>query len=217
MLLAIEHSTVRCSLAVLDGENTVMEKAWTEPSVRARSLFPMLQAAWNALGARRSTLDAIAVGLGPGSYSGLRMALAAAEGFAAPDATPLIGVSSAEALAWSTMQDAPAAAVTVIGDARRNRLWAATFRDFSTPAAAERFVLIPADALRAHLPRGGTVLSADTERLAAGPAGGIARTGVPKAVDVGRLALHRLRAGVSTPPPAPIYLHPPVFRALIGR
>jgi tRNA threonylcarbamoyladenosine biosynthesis protein TsaB len=213
MLLAIEQSTARCSLAVLDGDRLVLEKQWTEPSLRARSLFPNLCAAWAGLGGGMAVPDAIAVGIGPGSYSGLRMALAAAQGLAGPSATPLLAVSSAEALAWSAMQRTPAAAVTVIGDARRNRLWVATFRTFSSAATADVFALIPADVLPERLPRDGIVLSSDTERLASAGAGRLAQAAFPTAAAVGRLALHRLRTGAPTPPLAPIYLHPPVFRA----
>ncbi|MBN1557023.1 MAG: tRNA (adenosine(37)-N6)-threonylcarbamoyltransferase complex dimerization subunit type 1 TsaB [Lentisphaerae bacterium] len=211
MLLALEQSTEACGLAVLEGGAVRLERSWSESRYRHDGVFAALESLRREGALDPAGLDAVAVGLGPGSYSGLRVALAAAHGTALPGGVPVVGVSSAEALAWGLRREEGAAAVTVIGDARRGRLWLATFDTFARACTAEDFKLIPAAALAGQVPRGSLVASADAERLRESLAAVAVRPAAPTAAAVGRLAAERLAGGIPLPPPAPFYLHPPVF------
>jgi tRNA threonylcarbamoyladenosine biosynthesis protein TsaB len=211
MLLALEQSTASCSLAVLDGDRALVDRRWTESRFRHEAFFPMLESLWKRDGLAPDAFDAIAVGLGPGAYSGLRLSLAAASGLALPGRTPIVGVSSAEALAWDLVREIGCSAITVIGDARRGRLWIATFSDFSRPAVAPDFSLIDAPQLAERLAPEAVVATSDGERLRDALNGIRVRNAVPSARAVGQLARERLAAGTPSPPLVPIYLHPPVF------
>lgn len=211
MLLALEQSTAVCSLAVLDGDRVVIDRSWTESHFRHQAFFPALESLWKTDGLAPDAFDAIAVGLGPGSYSGLRLSLATASGLALPGRTPVFGVSSAEALAWSLAREEGLDSVAVIGDARRHRLWLGTFTNYSRPAVADDFSLIAADALSEHLTPEAVVATSDGARLRDVLSHVAVRDAVPSALAVARLAQERMAAGIQSPSLTPIYLHPPVF------
>ena len=163
-------------------------------------------------------VDLFAVGVGPGSFSGLRIAVTAARALALPSNRPVRGVDSARALAWQVGSARGADAVTVAGDARRARLWLARFdtRSPDTPMV-EPYRLVPHDELPGSMPADGLVISPDWDRIADVlraanvDAELVEEACVPSAVAVARLALRAHRAGEQQAPPVPIYLHPPVF------
>jgi tRNA threonylcarbamoyladenosine biosynthesis protein TsaB len=84
-------------------------------------------------------LEAVAVGAGPGSFTGLRIGMATAKGIAFAARTPLWAVSSLAALAW----DAQAPLVCAVLDARRSEVFAGLYRD--NILVGEERVLAPAD------------------------------------------------------------------------
>ncbi len=165
-------------------------------------------------------VDLYAVGLGPGNFTGLRIALSAVRALALPAQTDVIGVSSAEAVA-ARIQDeqSPTGRIVVVGDARRHRLWMGSFDTSQSPLRIEEaFSLIPIDEFANHLRQGDTVVSPDWDRLEAELRGIIPAEvtlieapQLPAAVDVARLARHRKVAGIASDPLEPIYMHPPVF------
>jgi len=101
-VLALDTSTPVTTCALLDEERVVWEKR-IEPPLKAGDVLPA------ALG-DLSQADAIAVGLGPGSFTGLRVGLAAAKAIAYARKLPLAGASSLQAIALG----------------RPGRIWAAT-------------------------------------------------------------------------------------------
>ncbi len=98
-LLALDTATEACSAAVVVGD-TVLARRF-EPLQRghAERLMPMVEAVMNEAGVNYKALGAIAVTVGPGSFTGVRVGLATARGLALAAAVPLIGISTLEALA----------------------------------------------------------------------------------------------------------------------
>ncbi|MEZ5483586.1 MAG: tRNA (adenosine(37)-N6)-threonylcarbamoyltransferase complex dimerization subunit type 1 TsaB [Lysobacteraceae bacterium] len=97
-LLAIETSTEACSVAVWrDGE--VLERFEIAPRQHAKLLLPWCEEVLAEAGVAKSQLDAIAVGRGPGAFTGVRLAIAAAQGMALGLDRPLLPVSTLAALA----------------------------------------------------------------------------------------------------------------------
>ena len=97
-LLAIETATEACSVAVLvDG--AVIERFEIAPRRHTELVLPWADALLAEAGIAKSQLDAIAVGRGPGAFTGVRLAIALAQGIALALDRPLLPVSTLAALA----------------------------------------------------------------------------------------------------------------------
>jgi len=128
-LLAIETSGRRGGIALAEGDDAparVDEVALDEDLRHARDLVPAMQAALDQAGWSPRTLDALAVSIGPGSFTGLRIAVILAKFVAAETGARIVAVPSLRALA----ENAPAGAspVACIRDAKRRGLYASVFR-----------------------------------------------------------------------------------------
>lgn len=116
-ILAIDLSTARGEIAVVQGETLIFENAFqSERSHNAQVFAPLQQ----ALAIAGSKLDLIVIGTGPGSYTGVRIAIAAAQGVALSRQVPVIG--------WPSITAPPLdrTAYRVIGDARRGCFYTAS-------------------------------------------------------------------------------------------
>ena len=125
-VLALDTSTPFTSCALLD-EDRVVREALIEPPARAGDVLP------GALG-DLDGIDAVAVGLGPGSFTGLRVGLAAAKAIAYARRLPLAGASSLHAIALGEPGLVHAAT-----EARKGELFVQAFRD-GTPQAPVQVV-----------------------------------------------------------------------------
>lgn len=97
-LLAIETATEACSVAILvDGD--VRERFEIAPRLHAELTLPWAEQLLADAGVAKSQLDAIAVGRGPGAFTGVRLAIALAQGIALALDRPLLPVSTLAALA----------------------------------------------------------------------------------------------------------------------
>ncbi len=125
-ILALDTSTDRAAVAVATAAGAG-QAATTDPSLRhGRNLVPSIRAVLRAVGLAVRDLDLIAVGLGPGSYTGLRIGLTAAKTLAYVAKVPLVGFDSLEALARNAPDEA--LRVSVIADAQRGDVYTADFR-----------------------------------------------------------------------------------------
>ena len=213
-MIAIELSTVRASVAVMDEDAVMDETSWFEPQARHQRLFDEMPGLLRRAGVSWTDIDLYAVGRGPGAFSGLRIGLMAAQSFALPLGRPVMAVSSGEALARQ-LSSTPIAAgrpVVICGDARRNMFWSGRF----DTTGFSGWQLFRADDWAASLPIHALVASPHWEKTA--PLRGATPEGCewlpgdqfPDAVQTGRMALARLRSGSPSDPLEPIYLHPPV-------
>ena len=222
--LVIDRSSSRPSMAAFEGDELVCEKVWDGEPTRAPEWLAELEETLTAHRLAVAAFDCFFGGLGPGSFSGIRACLSALQGMALPGGKPVYGVASAAALALG--QADGFGCVTVVGDARRNRLWSVTYRvdaaarrvrlsDGRTPThTADDFLLTPADELAKAVPEGTRIVSSDWTRLSGvlGKAFAAERlvpsAAFPTAADLGRLALSE--RAVCVLEPVPIYLHPAV-------
>ena len=145
-LLALDTTTPRAALAVVSAAGLV-RAASPDPSARhGRTLVPALRELLDAAGMAPADLDGLVVGLGPGSYTGLRVGLTAAKTLAYALGKPLVGLDSLEVVARNAPADA--LRVAVVGDAQRGDLYAAAFaRDApgGVFARVEPTRVVPAD------------------------------------------------------------------------
>lgn len=126
MILAINTSTLQFGLALLQKDGTVLaEYSMAKSESHFGKLMPALDFLLNASRFQPREIEGLAVATGPGSFTGLRVGLAAAKGICHALETPLIGISSLAALAVQVpMHDV---LITSILDSRKGELFAGQF------------------------------------------------------------------------------------------
>lgn len=125
IVLALETSTPFFSLALARGEEVLWEHGEAGTSFSAR-LFPLLADALRSLGLGPGEVGAVAVGRGPGSYTGLRLGMTVAKGWALERGIPLLAPGTLELLAYQAGPRAgPVAALLPL---RSGQVWRALYR-----------------------------------------------------------------------------------------
>lgn len=128
-LIAIETATDVCGVALLQGGRVTVDLSLARPRAHAENLVLLIQDALRYGGLSRADLDAVAVSMGPGSYTGLRIGVSAAKGLAVALGIELVGVPTLEALAASAVPAAREGDVICAAlNARRDEVYAAAFR-----------------------------------------------------------------------------------------
>ncbi|HMB94167.1 MAG TPA: tRNA (adenosine(37)-N6)-threonylcarbamoyltransferase complex dimerization subunit type 1 TsaB [Rhodothermales bacterium] len=128
-LLALETATDVCSVALMADGQILADLTLRRPRAHAESLVPMIQDALRYAGLTASALDAVAVSMGPGSYTGLRIGMSTAKGLAMAVDAKLMGVPSLEAMAAAAVQRvAPGDVIGALFNSRRHEVYAAAFR-----------------------------------------------------------------------------------------
>jgi len=121
-ILALDFSSAQRSVAVACGGSHVREVIETTPGHSTRP-FAMIESALAEAGVGREEIECLAIGLGPGSYAGIRAAIAVAQGWQLARPINLLGVSSVEAIAYQAHSDGMRSRVRVIVDAQRGEFY----------------------------------------------------------------------------------------------
>jgi tRNA threonylcarbamoyladenosine biosynthesis protein TsaB len=229
MFLSLDTATRHAGIALYDGQQIVAELNWHSVDAQTTELLPRLERVMAWAGARPADLAAIAVSLGPGSFTGLRVAISLAKGMALAHGLPLIGVSTLDATAYPHLgHGEPVCAVVQAG--RGRVLWSiyqpdppadgghalelGRWRGHCTPTA-----LTDHDGLAAAIDRRTLLvgeLTAELRALLASRPGDLAEMAGPavaarRAGCLAELGWLRWQAGQVDDPAAlsPIYLHEP--------
>lgn len=123
-ILAIDFSSPQRSVAVLHGETRVEV---VETNALTASPLEMIEEALKGARLERNQIECLTVGLGPGSYTGIRSALALAQGWQLAGRVKLQGISSAEAVAAQAGNDGIQGRVNVVIDAQRGEFYLAVY------------------------------------------------------------------------------------------
>ena len=198
MILALETATTACSAALCAADGSVVaERVSLAGPAHSQLLLPFVQEILAEAGAGWADVETVAVGLGPGAFTGLRIGIATARALAQADGRAgLAGVPTLAALALA-LADAPEAApgrrLVPLVDGRRREVFAAVYerRDGGGVRQLEEVAVVPADGLATWLAaRGDVVTGGDGAVLygellpgSAQPAAGIV---APTAAMVGR-------------------------------
>jgi tRNA threonylcarbamoyladenosine biosynthesis protein TsaB len=126
-ILALEFSSARRSVALARG-GEVLAEAFEQTAERGTKVFGLIEQVLGAAKISRVEIDAVAVGLGPGSYTGIRAAIAVAQGWQLARGAKLLGVSSIEALAAQAQQERFFGLVNLAVDAQRKEFYLSTWR-----------------------------------------------------------------------------------------
>jgi len=119
MLLAIDTSTAQMGLAVFDGAQVLGESMWTSRQHHTVELAPSVHELLNRCGIKVDALGCLAVAIGPGSFTSLRVGLSFAKGLAMARRIPLIGIPTLDVVAAAQpMASMPLVAVLQAGRGR---------------------------------------------------------------------------------------------------
>jgi tRNA threonylcarbamoyladenosine biosynthesis protein TsaB len=208
-VLAIDAALAACSAAVLVDGRIAAERFEAMARGHAERLLPMVREVISASGLGFAALDLIAVSVGPGHFTGLRVGLAAAQGLSLALDRPLAGVTTLEAVAAAAGESGPLA---VALESKRADLYLQLFvggRALSEPAA-----MLPDRLLELDWPKDGIALAGDgAARLApvldaAGRQWRRVRPDGPDAATIARIAAGR-HGTEAVRAAEPLYLRPP--------
>lgn len=121
-LLALDTATEACSCALLNDE-TQCERTLMTTRHHAELILPMIDEIMQAFKLRPQQLDAVVMGCGPGSFTGLRIACGVAQGIAFAAEVPIISISSLAALAQAAYRDKGMTHVLAAIDARMGEVY----------------------------------------------------------------------------------------------
>ncbi|MDO5654842.1 MAG: tRNA (adenosine(37)-N6)-threonylcarbamoyltransferase complex dimerization subunit type 1 TsaB [Flavobacteriaceae bacterium] len=141
LILNLESSTRNCSVSIsLNGEELVLCETATPDYQHAEKLHEFVLWAFEACDYQLQDLDAVAVGKGPGSYTGLRIGVAAAKGFCFSLGIPLIALNSLEIMANANLPECDL--IIPMTDARRKEVYTAVFdKELNIISATEAKIL----------------------------------------------------------------------------
>jgi tRNA threonylcarbamoyladenosine biosynthesis protein TsaB len=220
-LLGIDTATPVTSVAVGSREGALASIAVRNDRAHAELLIPMVRQALDHAGVEGSELGGIAVGTGPGLFTGLRVGVSSAKALAQVWELPMVAASSLDVLAFACRHAGRTVCAAI--DGRRGELFTATYRP--SPGGVERLGddrVVRPDELAAELRAldepvlvCGDGALRHAEALTAAGGGRVELAGpewaVPSADALVQLALPRLEAGSATDPleVRPIYLRRP--------
>lgn len=133
-VLGIETSTLMVGVAILDQKGLVVEYRLEASRTRSERLMPMIDRALQDSQMIPQDLEGLAISIGPGSFTGLRVGLSTAKGLAFALGLPLVGVSTLEVLAAplageaSAWREQCACSICPMLDAKRQEVYAALFK-----------------------------------------------------------------------------------------
>lgn len=188
------------SRATYPSETRVSEVIETMPGNTMKPLG-MIEETLQQAGLEREQVDCVAVGIGPGSYAGVRVAIALAQGWQLARSVKLLGVSSAECVAAQAQADGVMGKCSVVIDAQREEFYLATYEIAATGLReVEPLKLATLAEVHGRGKSDGILIGPEVARWFDG-----GHVVFPRAATMGRLALHR-RDFISGENLEPVYL-----------
>lgn len=155
MILALDSSTTGCSVAVFEEGKVMVSVTSRKDRSAAENLTTMIEQALGLVGIDRSGITAVAVAKGPGSYTGLRIAVSTAKGLAYALGVPLISFGTLEALVHSVQEAGRYKYLCPMIDARRMEVFCGVYDAASlAPVGPTEALLIDAFSLGEYLEEG---------------------------------------------------------------
>jgi len=218
-VLALDSAGSGCSVVVSTGETVLAAERCTTAHGQAERLLVMVDAVMRKSGLSRSALDIVGATVGPGSFTGIRVGLAAVRGIALATGARSVGVTGFEAVAAGLAPRADereSGFLLVALESRREDLYVQLLdyahRPLGGPTAASPAAL--AKALSDLIGEAPLLVAGDAAQRAADmllPRSDmiIVEESAPDAASVLRAVLRRARESENLPKPLPLYLRPP--------
>jgi tRNA threonylcarbamoyladenosine biosynthesis protein TsaB len=212
--VAIDTSTPLGSVALFEDGCVVAQDGKRLSNAHGESLLPMLDALFEGAGWRPADVERWGVGVGPGSFTGVRIGVATAKGIAMVTGAELVGVTSLDALAYGLPEDILVVSVVAAG---KGELFVQGRRGGIVVAEPRHLRIVEVPAFVESLAREGQVIVAGEAAREAdwGPLGTRAtlRTeppyDLPRAIHVGEIALRRPGGEADADALEPVYVRPP--------
>lgn len=144
IVLALDTAGVDCAAAIYDsGRNTVLGEASDMIGKgHAEHLMGIVDRALDQAGVTLSDVDRLAVTIGPGSFTGIRVGVAAARGFALSLNVPAVGITTLEVMAAAQREKTQGRPVLAAMDAKRDEIYLQSFAADGTPLDEARAVSV---------------------------------------------------------------------------
>jgi tRNA threonylcarbamoyladenosine biosynthesis protein TsaB len=201
IVLGIDTATRIASVAIVD-DGRVLAELRGDDSARGADLLVQIDAVCTHANITPHDIAAVAIGAGPGSFTGLRIGMATAKGIAFAAKCPLWAVSSLAALAFEELDAEPTATVLAVLDARKGEVYAGVYHrdgDRTVPVGDER--VMPPSGLVAFAPPGARIIGDFVDVLDGRP------IHTPSGAAVAKLALEGAHVDVLVGG-APTYIRP---------
>jgi tRNA threonylcarbamoyl adenosine modification protein YeaZ len=208
-ILALEFSSPQRSVAFVDakpGGPVLFAGEVVRLGGRATPALAMISEALAQAGVEREAVECLAVGLGPGSYHGIRAAIALAQGWQFARATRLLGVSSVECVVAQAHADGLRGSITIVVDAQREEIYVADYQIGAEGwTEVQPLRLAPVKEVQSSTKAGQVLVGPEVTRWFTD-----GRVVVPRAEALGRLAANR-RDFIAGEKLEPIYLRATTF------
>ncbi|HXV32076.1 MAG TPA: tRNA (adenosine(37)-N6)-threonylcarbamoyltransferase complex dimerization subunit type 1 TsaB, partial [Sinorhizobium sp.] len=211
-VLAIDTSGTGCAAVVYDGAdgNVLARVAADIGRGHAERLMEFVDEALRAADRRLEDIDRIAVTIGPGSFTGIRVGVAATRGLALALGKPAVGVTTLQVIAESARQREPGRPVLAAIDAKRDEVYVQSF-DALGQAQGDPEVL-PLDVARARFSGfSGVACGSGAQLVTAADA-----SGRPDEIDIAIVARLGAAADPASAKPKPLYLRGPDAKPQAG-
>ncbi|MGD9921409.1 MAG: tRNA (adenosine(37)-N6)-threonylcarbamoyltransferase complex dimerization subunit type 1 TsaB [Pseudorhodoplanes sp.] len=212
LVLAIDTALEACSAAIFDSDQGAIIASESEIMSRghAEALIPLLQGLIGQTGLDFHALDRIAVTVGPGSFTGLRVGIAAARGIALAAKKEVVGVTTLAALAAPYIEADPKLPVAAAIDGRHRHVYFELYGPQGRVLLSQRIIPVE-EAVRASAGASAALVGSGAQMMAEiwpDP------TQLPplderQAPDIGWVARLGARTRPQDAPPKPLYLRPP--------
>ncbi len=183
-ILALDFSSPQRSVAVLNCEGLVLSEQVDASTGRDMRPFALIESALRAANLEREAIDCVAVGIGPGSYTGIRVGISLAQGWQLATGVKVLGISSVECVAQQAGAMGISGRFHVVIDAQRRECYVADY-EWGQGVAKETnpLRLMPETEVRALAQSGAMLIGPEVTRWI--PDGIIVS---PQAATLGRLA-----------------------------
>ncbi|NNF79619.1 MAG: tRNA (adenosine(37)-N6)-threonylcarbamoyltransferase complex dimerization subunit type 1 TsaB [Rhizobiales bacterium] len=208
--LAFDTCLDACSVALIDAGPGEVLAARHELMSRgqAEALFPLIDETVKEAGLAPADIRQIAVTVGPGTFTGVRIGVAAARGLAVASDLPVVGLTSLHALALCAIAaDGPAVPVVSVIDARRGELYLASYAPSGEMLSEPQAVAV--DEAHSILPEGEILVTGSGVKLLTGGTGSRAISSAPELPVASVWGAAGARMGAEAAPPLPLYLRAP--------
>jgi tRNA threonylcarbamoyladenosine biosynthesis protein TsaB len=138
-ILAVDTATKSCSVAIIEAGSLCAELTTLRDQTHSKHLMELIHNGLGMSGIGAAELDGLAVVIGPGSFTGLRIGVSTVKGLAHALDKPVVGISSLDALAWQCADRSYL--ICALLDARKGEVYSATYRysdDTLTPKSPEK-------------------------------------------------------------------------------